>query len=234
MSDCQEIVCCPVDPYSYSLIVPPVFYNTEQCFTANCPDGETGSPKTVCMAAGTYSGPTQGEADSAAYAAAQQAAIAELSCSGTGCVNLIPNMTSNTTPTGIAAASSFRLGHDAWKAFDGDLTAGSIWQSNSLPAWLRYGFAIPQVIQAYKIWTIAVFTGAVPRGWVFEGSTDLASWTALDTRAAQVFVDLVPNTYSFVNGVPYSYYRIRITDTTNNALGSVIIAELQMFPCQTP
>lgn len=122
MSDCPEVVCCPNDPFSYSIGGGTVFYNTRQCATAYCPDGETGDPKTDCVEAGLYSRSTQAEADAAAFAAAYTSAQAMLSCSGGGggCSNSIPQMTSDTTPLGLVFRPNNMtapVGFEDWRSF---------------------------------------------------------------------------------------------------------------------
>ena len=123
MSECQEIVCWPTNPFTYAIESGgQTFYNTRQCATAYCPDGETGDPVEMCVDAGLYSGSTQAEANAAAYAAAYTAAQTALSCSGGGggCSNLIPQMTSPTTPLGTVYKPSNLtppVGFEAWRAF---------------------------------------------------------------------------------------------------------------------
>lgn len=60
--------------------VPPEFSNSEQSFTASCPEGETGDDVTVTIPAGTYTADTQAGADALALAAATEQATAGLVC----------------------------------------------------------------------------------------------------------------------------------------------------------
>jgi hypothetical protein len=75
--------------------------------------------------------------------------------SGTG--NIVPVMTSNTTPSGVAAASEeHAVGPNgfAWNAFDGDLNTG--WNSTS-PAnqTLQYTFVSPKIVTGCYIQAIS-------------------------------------------------------------------------------
>lgn len=71
-----------------------VYINTQQRYTAACPDGSIGESVTVTIAAGTYSSTiSQTDADAQALAAATSQAIAQLSCHGEYLLDLtgIPN-----------------------------------------------------------------------------------------------------------------------------------------------
>jgi len=59
----------------------------------------------------------------------------------------IPQMTSNTTPSGAAAASSVNSSA-AWNAFDRN--TGTVWQSNTNNSgWLSYNFPTGKIIKRY-------------------------------------------------------------------------------------
>lgn len=61
------------------------YWNSPQTYTANCPEGTTGTPVTVTIAAHTYSSTvSQSVANSLALQAAQTQAVSQLSCSGGG------------------------------------------------------------------------------------------------------------------------------------------------------
>jgi hypothetical protein len=138
----------------------------------------------------------------------------------------IPEMTSNTTPSGAAAASSVQGTGVAWRAFD--RLTGTAWQTTSLNSgWLSYNFPSGKVIKRYGFFTF-VTLGRNPRTWTFEGSNNGSSWTTLDTQTN--FVSGVSTFYSFdisANTTSYTYYRINITAV--QTLGQIIeIAELEM------
>jgi hypothetical protein len=138
----------------------------------------------------------------------------------------IPQMSSNTTPSGTAAASSTQGAGVAWRAFDRN--TGTVWQTTSFNSgWLSYQFPTGRIIKRYGFFTFTT-PGRNPRTWTFEGSNDGSSWTTLDTQTN--FVTGVSTFYSFdisANTTSYTYYRINITAT--QTLGQVIeIAELEM------
>jgi hypothetical protein len=140
----------------------------------------------------------------------------------------IPQMSSNTTPSGAAAASSENTGTGrfAWTAFDRN--TGNFWQS--VPAntgWLSYQFPTGKIIKRYGFFTWTT-NGQNPRTWTFEGSNDGSSWTTLDTQTN--FVTTVSTFHSFdisSNTTSYTYYRINITAV--QTLGQQpVIPELEM------
>ena len=136
----------------------------------------------------------------------------------------IPQMTSNTTPSGAAAASSTTT--PAWQAFDRN--TGTSWQSGAQnTGWLSYNFPVGKIIKRYGFFSW--FSNAVNiRTWTFEGSNNGSTWVVLDTQTN--FVTGVSTFYSFdisANTTSYTYYRINITAV--QTLGSSpVIAELEM------
>jgi hypothetical protein len=142
----------------------------------------------------------------------------------------IPQMSSNTTPSGAAAASSATSvsGNGAsWSAFDRNTSTW--WQSgNAAGQWLSYQFPIGKIIKRYGFFTS---TNALynPRTWTFEGSNNGSTWVVLDTQTA--FVSGVSTFYSFdisANTTSYTYYRINVSAVSAGGTNPVIIAELEM------
>jgi hypothetical protein len=139
----------------------------------------------------------------------------------------IPQMTSNTTPSGVAAASSVQGTNAAWQAFDRN--TGTVWQtlSGNNSGWLSYQFPTGRIIKRYGFFTHSSNSNN-PRTWTFEGSNNGSTWTILDTQTN--FVTGVSTFYSFdisANTTSYTYYRINVTaaQTLGN---SPIIPELEM------
>jgi hypothetical protein len=136
----------------------------------------------------------------------------------------IPQMSSNTTPSGGAAASSVNGGQAAWLAFDRN--TATFWQSTVQSAWLSYNFPTGKIIKKYGFFSTA--TNAVNlKTWTFEGSNDGSTWTTLDTQTN--FVTGVSTFYSFdisANTTSYTYYRINVTATQGGL--ATAIQELEM------
>lgn len=148
--------------------------------------------------------------------------------------NIIPTMTSNTAPSGVASASS-EMGtsnnYYAWKAFDKDNTGLSRWLTltGSVTGWLSYTFIDPKTITAYSVGKGVGNAGAEPRDWTFEGSNDGVNWFVLDNQLGQTgWVDSEKRRFLIVNNTPYKSYRINITNNNGNAT-NVQVGELEMF-----
>lgn len=155
--------------------------------------------------------------------------------------NIIPNMTSNTTPSGIANCSDIISGtYDCWKAFDGidrdDSASANAWFSatkatNPFPKWLQYKFDTGKVINRYVVHNRggAGNDNRKPANWTFIASNDSLTWTILDTQINQFNASsgYSNGTYNFTNTNSYTYYRINIS--ANWGADYVTIGELEMF-----
>jgi hypothetical protein len=157
-----------------------------------------------------------------------------------GCDTLIPDMVSDSTPSGTVTASS---GADPYKAFDQDDTSEwSAGTSDSTP-WIQYQFTAANCVTQYEIYPHIETTGAgpyahfvAPKTWSFQGSNDGDNWTALDNRNNVTgWADTVGKQFAFNNLNAYTYYRLLVTafDTTGLTIGGsdtvqLSIAEISM------
>ena len=155
---------------------------------------------------------------------------------------LIPIMTSHTTPSGVASASSeWTAGaYPAWWAFDGNLahTVYECWASEdgaAAPHWLGYEFPAPVVATRYRIHPFPGDTygpaadGRNPRDFTLQGSLDGSIWTTLDTQTGHT--DWAnggePKEFAFANGTAYAFYRLHMTENNGGAVYQ--ISQLQLF-----
>jgi hypothetical protein len=142
--------------------------------------------------------------------------------------NIIPTMTSNTAPSGVASASSEDSSMQAWKAFDKSTGSTDCWYASTLPAWLEYDFIQPKVIRGYAVRSRNLSaSNAKPTAWTFEGSNDSGiTWEELDKQTGISFGNNELKTFYIRNSKEYKKYRINVTasGTTNLAIG-----ELEMF-----
>jgi len=129
--------------------------------------------------------------------------------------NIIPTMTSNTTPSGIASASGiYQSNYDAWYAFAYNVANGDpqTWVSGGNNGWLQYQFPVAHAVIRYQITNRDEPMTRAPANWTFAGSNNGTSWTTLDTQSnpnwassrATVFTIDIPNTTA------YSYYRVTV------------------------
>jgi len=134
-----------------------------------------------------------------------------------------PQMTGNSTPSGIVSASTVNVGSQAFNVFDRAI--GTVWQTSVVnTGWIQYQYTSAKVIKRYAI--IGPTTARLPKTWTFEGSNDGSSWTVLDTQS----ITLSSNQwYSFgiSNSTAYLYYRLNISAV--NTFGNIIeVGEFQM------
>lgn len=142
--------------------------------------------------------------------------------------NIIPTMTSNTSPSGVASASDIYQNYQPWQAFDKRTGTNYSWLSNLnvLPVWLAYQFSDKKTVSTYSI--IPYNTATSPKTWTFEGSNDGVNWTVIDRQ-----INITnwganqKRMFGFVNKDSYSMYRINISDTNNG--DNVGIQELEMY-----
>lgn len=138
----------------------------------------------------------------------------------------IPQMTSNTTPSGRAFASSiFASNYDAWTAFDDTKNYASGSGSGGV-GHLGYEFVKNVAIGKYSLATNS--TGYMVKGWTFEGSNDEINWTVLDKQTNQVWTTTnTSREYEIDISKIASYKMYRLNWTANN--GGVNYVQFKSF-----
>lgn len=143
---------------------------------------------------------------------------------------LIPVMTSNTTPSGVASAISEYSIYHAYYAFRNlydDTTNTECWQANDAKGvshsnlWLMYKF--PEAVTVKKFRIRYVYTSAV--NYKIQGSNDGSTFTDLGTFTTIDGTEQLNNTNS------YLYYRLLITTQTTsspNVYGGCV-RDLQLY-----
>ncbi|MCE3608081.1 phage tail protein [Massilia sp. P8910] len=140
-----------------------------------------------------------------------------------GVTNLIPNMTSNTTPNGVAFANSNYFACPPWNAFAPGYN-GWINDATGFPTNIGYQHTTPKVVQSYEIhpWDADNFPTRCPTSWTFEGSNDGTTWTTLDTQTGYAsWVSGVMSTFTVSSTTPYLYHRLNISANGGNAYTGV-------------
>ena len=138
--------------------------------------------------------------------------------------DLVPIMTSNTAPSGVASASNEATGYEAWRTFDD--TSGTYWLCSAPTGWLSYRFAVARVITRYRITSLVAARS--PKTWTFEGSNDGASWTTLDAQTNVTgWVAGTARAFEvYSNETSYAYYRLNVT--ANNGDPHLSIGQWEM------
>ncbi|MFZ5351280.1 MAG: discoidin domain-containing protein [Bacillota bacterium] len=146
--------------------------------------------------------------------------------------NLIPVMTANNAPEGLASASSVYGSYYEWKAFDRvntELYNGWACKKGTAASWLQYAFNTATVVRKYTLIGQKGYQARSPKSWTFEGSSNGTDWTVLDTRTNVTgWTDLVKKEFEFTNNTAYKYYRINITENNGDAT-YIVIAEMEMM-----
>lgn len=163
-----------------------------------------------------------------------------------------PIMTSDTTPVGVASASTeFGSPFFAFNVFDSQLLRNNTWFSgptaHTNTGWVRYDFGsgVTRIITAYSMTPVptdAVLGGttndpaSAPKNWTFEGSNDGTTWTTLDTQASAATWGVAEKRiFSITNTTAYRYYRVNVSANQGGASGQdlVMISEIQLLASAT-
>ena len=90
--------------------------------------------------------------------------------------------------------------------------------------WVAYQFAIARVITRYRITTPIATYG--PKTWTFEGSSDGAAWTVLDTRTNVADWEAgVAKAFDVDNATSHTRYRVNVSAYNGPNVG---ISELEL------
>ncbi|WP_063563073.1 hypothetical protein [Paenibacillus sp. O199] len=145
--------------------------------------------------------------------------------------NLIPIMTSMTTPSGRAFSSSYaNSGNNADKAFDNSDTYGYV-SGNGSVGHIGYEFVNPVRIGKYIVRSLsATYFPHMPKNWTFEGSNDDSNWTVLDTQVNQTWTTVNTDKEYIIDYSKAKRFKMyRLNWTANNGGPQVVINELKMF-----
>ena len=130
-------------------------------------------------------------------------------------------MTSNTLPIGIASASTeYSSSYQAYRAFNGDDTAGWSSSASATNQWVKYSFAYPVIVKSIEGVSIGTASGISNSiKFKFQASNDDVTWIDLSEELTQQSgsrwsgtIDLSDNTTAYIN---YRVYE------TNGSTGMV-------------
>ncbi len=139
----------------------------------------------------------------------------------------IPVMTSNTSPSGQAFASTQATGQEAWRAFDQNTSTFWATTTGTLTGVIGYQFPTARTIRRY-LWRASPNAGNNPRNWTFEGSVSGVTWVVLDTvTGSSIGASATYISTGLTNSNAYSFYRMNIT-LNNGGINTLQVAELEM------
>lgn len=135
---------------------------------------------------------------------------------------LVPTMTSDTSPSGVAIASMEASGAEAYKAFDGDNSTS--WSgSETSNSWVGYDFGEKTQISGFFLYPEGAGntapSGCRVKNYKIEGSDDGLSWTTLTTKQYTASNATGDDYELFAN---YRCYRCYVED--NYSGGSFVIS----------
>jgi hypothetical protein len=146
--------------------------------------------------------------------------------------NIIPIMTSSTSPEGEVIFSDEQTNFEAFRAFDKKLGSNKPWMTNNgvNTGYIGYKFTSPRRIVKYSINSRTDNSSYpnTPKSWLFEGSQNGEDWEVIDEQLnITTWVSTgEEKSFDVENKKDYLFYRINITES-NSSL--VAIAELKMF-----
>lgn len=145
---------------------------------------------------------------------------------------LIPNMTSDSTPSGIVTSSTvYSSQFPAWQAFTGTNNLFG-WGSNenALPQWIQYQFPTNTKVcpKVYFLCGWDFTPGQTTDSWIFQASNNGVNWVTLDTQT-QIVAAANGAYFPIVNYNFYQYFRWTIKATNYVQPGFVQMNQLQMW-----
>lgn len=152
---------------------------------------------------------------------------------------LIPSMTSNTTPSGEVSSSTDGLqDYTPFTAFDYDDDPDNItsyWSDcldQGRDVFLQYSFDEPKQVSGYRISAITFPTNiAPPASWLFQGSANGSDWITLDTQSGiGGWVDGEVKEFTCEATGEYRHYRLRIlSSVAHTGVDCVGVSMLQFL-----
>jgi hypothetical protein len=143
--------------------------------------------------------------------------------------NLIPVMTSNTSPSGVASASSvYSTSYDAWNAFDESIVGFNGWVANGVSnQWIQYEFLSEKTVEKYAIQAREDVYENTTSVWEFLASNDGINFTLLDSITVSGWTPKEIKEFNINNNTPYKFYRLLGIDNTGG--GDISIGRLMLY-----
>lgn len=168
--------------------------------------------------------------DSTWASAIANSAYADYVLNGRG---LVPVMTSNTTPSGVASASSYNSsGYEAYKAFDGNDSTLWVPAAGSINNYVAYEFTSPVKAKLAYVLISKWQTQSDDRTFYIRGTNNTSSWTNLGSfvvpRGASS--GALAFAVELNNDTDYTYYSLYCAETMHVASAwSIQINTLQFY-----
>lgn len=134
--------------------------------------------------------------------------------------NIIPKMTSNTTPKGVASSSAvYSIAYNAYTAMNGvNYPTDYYWLSATKDGWLSYEFEKDTEIQAYSFKGIDGVPNRTAKAWSFESyNYSTGAWEVLHTGSLSV-ADSIKHKLTLPKKTIGKKFRINVTQTFGDLL----------------
>ncbi|OMF09836.1 hypothetical protein BK129_03085 [Paenibacillus amylolyticus] len=142
-------------------------------------------------------------------------------------VNIVPPMTSYTSPSGAVSYNGQNGTYYAYKAFD--RSQGTFYGTYRVTnTWVSYRFPTSVKLAGYSIYCLE--NNSPPRSWVLEASNDAVTWDLIDTRNDYLVASWTNNrkvTFNIAPTKAYLNYRVRVT--RNNTSEVINIHEIEFM-----
>ena len=135
---------------------------------------------------------------------------------------------STTAPTEQFPASGGVVGEEVDKVTDNNPNSKYL-ELDRTSTWIKLEAPADAVITRYTLTSGNDAPGRDPQSWTLQGSNDDSTWTALDTRSAQSFVDRLQTRTFTCNAAsqPFRYYRLTILSNRGDV--HTQLAEWRLF-----
>ncbi|MFC8688133.1 LamG domain-containing protein [Brevibacillus porteri] len=150
---------------------------------------------------------------------------------------IIPQMTSNTAPSGTVTATSTNGGYEPWKAFNSSILNTDCWYSQNTPSInnpeiIAYEFSSPKTIKKINIYSPEnISINYSPKDFEIVAWNGL-DWDILGSYNVTSWMQGVPKICTLENHKSYSKYGVR---TTSSVGGSYFgIGYIEMFDAAHP
>lgn len=142
-------------------------------------------------------------------------------------VNIVPPMTSYTSPSGLVSYNGQNGAYYAYKAFD--RSQGTFYGTYRVTnTWVSYRFPTSVKLAGYSMYCLE--NNSPPRSWVLEASNDAVTWDLIDTRNDYLVASWASNrkvTFNIAPTKAYLNYRVRVT--RNNTSEVINIHEIEFM-----
>ncbi|WP_339240943.1 hypothetical protein MKX40_09160 [Paenibacillus sp. FSL R5-0517] len=142
-------------------------------------------------------------------------------------VNIVPPMTSYTSPSGVVSYNGQNGAYYAYKAFD--RSQGTFYGTYRVTnTWISYRFPTSVKLAGYSMYCLE--NNSPPRSWVLEASNDAVTWDLIDTRNDYVVASWASSrkvTFNIAPAKAYLNYRVRVT--RNNTSEVINIHEIEFM-----